>query len=188
MARQPAARPPRQRGRLLAVLTALPLVLGLLAATAPPARSATASGYDISWPQCPVSAGGFGLPMPPTTTPFVVVGLTKGLPFTQNPCLADQVGWGKTHGRPAQAYTMAAFPTAAQLSAYRSNGPVVGQHPGRAAVQRRLVRGGVRRGEPATDRFRATGRVDRRRATAGAALARRAPHGSSGRTATSSRA
>jgi hypothetical protein len=123
MARQPAARPPRQRGRLLAVLTALPLVLGLLSTTAPPARSATASGYDISWPQCPVSAGGFGLPMPPTTSPFLVVGLTKGLPFTQNPCLADQVGWGKTHARPAQAYTMAAFPTAAQLSAYRSKGP-----------------------------------------------------------------
>ena len=89
MERQPTARPPRQRGRLLAVLTALPLVLGLLTTTAPPARSAPTTGHDISWPQCPVSAGGYGLPMPPTTTAFVVVGLTKGLPFTRNPCLAD---------------------------------------------------------------------------------------------------
>jgi hypothetical protein len=123
MGRQRAARPPRQRGRLLAVLTALPLVLGLLSTTAPPAQSAPTTGHDISWPQCPVSAGGYGLPMPPTTTSFVVVGLTKGLPFTQNPCLADQVGWVKAHGRPGQAYTMAAFPTPAQLSAYRTKGP-----------------------------------------------------------------
>ncbi len=123
MERQPAARAPRQRGRLVALLTALPLVLGLLAGTAPPARSATTSGHDISWPQCPTSAGGYGLPMPPTTTSFVVVGLTKGLPFTENPCLADQVRWVRTHGRPAQAYTMAAFPTSAQLRAYRSKGP-----------------------------------------------------------------
>ena len=122
MARDPA-RFPRRRGRRLRLLAALPLLLGLLPVIAPAAPAATWSGHDISWPQCPTSKGGFGLPMPPTTTAFVVVGLTKGLPFTENPCLADQVTWVKAHRKPAQAYTMAAFPTSAQLSTYRSKGP-----------------------------------------------------------------
>ena len=187
MERQPAARPPRQRGRLLAVLTALPLVLGLLATTAPPARSATTSGYDISWPQCPVSAGGYGLPMPPTTTPFVVVGPDQGAALHQNPCLAEQVGGRETHGRPAQAYTMAAFPTAAQLSAYRSKGPWsartrAGQLSNvgwsEAAYAVASLRGPVLRrrwcGSTSSRGRRSPGRP--------------APRGSSGRTATSSRA
>jgi hypothetical protein len=123
MAMQPAASTPWMRARHVAVLAAIALVLGLLTATSTPARSATTSGYDVSWPQCPVSAGGYGLPMPPTSTPFVVVGLTRGLPFTENPCAADQVGWVKAHGRPAHAYTMAGFPTPSQLRTYRSKGP-----------------------------------------------------------------
>lgn len=81
------------------------------------------SGNDVSWPQCPTAVGGRGLPMPPTTAQFVVVGLTFGLPFTENPCLADQVAWAAAYGVPAQGYTMAAFPTAAQLTAHRSSGP-----------------------------------------------------------------
>src|SRR5690606_37062765 len=56
-------------------------------------------------------------------TQFVIVGLSHGLPFTENPCLASQVSWITSRGKPAHAYTMAAFPTAAQLSAYGSRGP-----------------------------------------------------------------
>ena len=118
-----SAGPPRQRAGLIRALVALALVLGLAPLTSPAAQAATLSGHDISWPQCPVSVGGYGLPMPPTSTRFVVVGLTKGLPFTRNPCLADQLAWVKAHGKPAQAYTMAAFPTAAQLATYRTKGP-----------------------------------------------------------------
>ena len=61
------AHPAHLRRRLLAVLAALPLVLALLAAHRP-RRPGHLKGHDISWPQCPVSAGGYGLPMPPTTT------------------------------------------------------------------------------------------------------------------------
>ncbi len=61
--------------------------------------------------------------MPPTSTQFVVVGLTKGLPFTENPCLGNQLTWVRTHAKPAHGYTMAAFPTTSQLAAYRSSGP-----------------------------------------------------------------
>ncbi|HET7399521.1 MAG TPA: VCBS repeat-containing protein [Intrasporangium sp.] len=115
------------RGRpgrpLLAALAALALALGLLPWSAAPSRAATLNGHDISWPQCPTSVGGFGLPMPPTSTQFVIVGLTRGLPFTENPCLASQLAWVRSNGKPAHAYTMAAFPTAAQLTTYGSRGP-----------------------------------------------------------------
>lgn len=104
------------------VLATLALVMGILVA-ATPAHAATLSGHDISWPQCPAAAGGFDLPLPPTSTQFVVVGLTKGLPFTENPCLGSQLTWVRTNSKPAHAYTMAAFPSASQLLSYRSSGP-----------------------------------------------------------------
>ena len=82
-----ALRPGRRSGastpRLLAVL--LVLALGVLFAA--PAR-AVDYGHDVSWPQCPG-----GLPMPPEDTEFVVVGLTRGLAFTENPCLDWQFQW-----------------------------------------------------------------------------------------------
>lgn len=103
-------------------LVVIALALLALFAGAPiaarPAAAAPLSGYDVSWPQCPG-----GLPLPPTTTQFVVIGLTRGLPFTENPCLASQVTWAAQNHVPAQAYTMAAFPTAAQLTQYGSQGP-----------------------------------------------------------------
>lgn len=111
--------------RLLAVAAAAAaLVLGLLPGAAPPrAHAATLFGHDISWPQCPASQGGFGLPLPPADGQFVIIGLTRGLPFTRNPCLADQVQWLRDNPRPAHAYTIPAFPTAAQLTTYGSQGP-----------------------------------------------------------------
>jgi len=61
--------------------------------------------------------------MPPATAGFVVIGLTRGLPFTENPCLASQAAWAHDHGVPAQAYTMAAYPTSSQLQSNGSAGP-----------------------------------------------------------------
>lgn len=104
------------------MVAVLGLIFGVLVA-ATPAQAATLAGHDISWPQCSTAAGGFGLPMPPTTTQFVVVGLTKGLPFTENPCLGSQLTWVRTNSKPAHGYTMAAFPTASQLVTYGSRGP-----------------------------------------------------------------
>lgn len=105
-------------------LTALAVALGTalggaLVVVAPPARAATGHGYDISWPQC----GPGGPPMPPVTADFVVIGLTNGLAFTQNPCVAAQRQWSVDHAVPAQAYTMATYPTDAQLTAYGAAGP-----------------------------------------------------------------
>ena len=109
--------------RLAVVLGLLALLLGGAPALAPPASAATMYGHDVSWPQCATSVGGKGLPLPPTTTQYVVLGLTKGLPFTENPCIASEVAWARTYGKPTQAYTIPAFPTAAQLATYATGGP-----------------------------------------------------------------
>ena len=113
---------PRRR-LLVAAVALVTALLGLRPAAVARANGGPLYGYDVSWPQCSVADGGYGLPMPPTTSQFVVIGLTKSLPFTTNPCLADQVTWATTNAVPAQAYTMAAYPTSAQLAAYGSSGP-----------------------------------------------------------------
>jgi hypothetical protein len=119
--------PPRSslRSRLrrlaLAPLAAIALALGLV--VAPSAQAAVMFGHDISWPQCSTAQGGFGLPMPPESTQFVVIGLTKGLAFTENPCVASQVQWAKSRSKPIHGYAMATFPTAAQLNTYKASGP-----------------------------------------------------------------
>lgn len=111
------------------VLSVVAVPRGAVASTPP------AYGHDISWPQCPAGTGhdvggGYGIgqgnPMPPTTTDFVVIGLTAGLPFTTNPCLQSQVRWALDHQVPRAAYTMTAYPTNAQLAAYGGAGPKPG--------------------------------------------------------------
>ncbi len=104
----------RLRRLALIPLAAVGLTIGV--AVTPSAQAAVQVGNDISWPQCPST-------FPPTSSQFLVVGLTNGLPFTQNPCVATQVGWAKARPVPTQAYTMAGFPTAAQLTTYGSKGP-----------------------------------------------------------------
>lgn len=95
----------------------------LLATTAPTASAAPLEGHDVSWPQCSEADGGYDLPMPPAGTDFVIIGLTKGLAFTENPCIDDQVDWVRDRGVPAHGYAMATFPTDAQLSTYGRSGP-----------------------------------------------------------------
>lgn len=88
----------------------------------PSAQAADLFGHDVSWPQCP-APDGYGLPMPPESTQFVIIGLTKGRAFTENPCLASQVQWVTSRSKPAHAYGMATYPTAAQLTQYGASGP-----------------------------------------------------------------
>lgn len=132
---------PNRAARALAQLLVVALVT--IAGSVLPAATAHAEteyGYDISWPQCPN-----GQPMPPTDTSFVIIGLTRGLAFTENPCLQQHVNWAHDNEIPAQAYTMATFPTTDQLDTYGGNGPWsgtnradklrnVGYAEGRAAV------------------------------------------------------
>ena len=119
----PSSRQGSLRTRAVVLLAALATAMATTVSAAPPASAAPMYGHDVSWPQCPSSQGGYGLPMPPADSQFVVIGLTHGLAYTENPCLASQVQWARTNRKPAQAYAMATFPTAAQLSAHRAGGP-----------------------------------------------------------------
>lgn len=124
---------------LFATGSAVALLGGL--AAAPPAQAADMFGHDISWPQCTAAEGGFGLPMPAENTQFVIIGLTNGLAYTENPCVARLYKWVKDRNKPAHAYGMATYPTAAQLNAYGGTGPWKG-----TALQARLANAGYQQG------------------------------------------
>jgi hypothetical protein len=66
-----------------------------------PARTAP-RGYDVSWPQC-----GSRLP---SGAIFAVVGVTYGLPYSANPCLASEYKWGRSTGRAPDLYMNLAEP------------------------------------------------------------------------------
>ena len=71
----------------------------------------------------------------------------------------------RDHAKPTHAYTMAGFPTSAQLTTYRAAGPWSSTDPRGPAVQRRLRRGEVcRRHRPQRRRLAAADDLDRRRA------------------------
>ena len=95
---------------------------------APEPRSGPVLGADISWPQCPRGMGiperpTLGMPMPVPEAEYVVLGLTNGPGFTDNPCLADQVAWVAERGLMASAYAVASLPSAAQVAEHRGGGP-----------------------------------------------------------------
>ena len=50
-------------------------------------------GNDVSYPQCGAAL--------PTGSDFGIVGVDGGKPFDPNPCLAEQIVWAGTVGRPA---------------------------------------------------------------------------------------
>lgn len=104
-------------------LVVLAMAISLGGGESQRAHADTLFGYDVSWPQCPQAQGGYDLPMPPTDAAFMIIGLTDGLAFTENPCLTDQVDFATDHGIPAHGYAMATFPTATQLTAHGASGP-----------------------------------------------------------------
>src|SRR3954469_20723770 len=74
LCRRWAVAPSSNRRRLLALVTATLAVAGLVVSAPWRAGAATTYGNDVSWPQCSVAEGGGGLPMPPATAGFVVIG------------------------------------------------------------------------------------------------------------------
>lgn len=85
-------------------------------------------GADASWPQCPTGMGiperpTQGSPMPLPEAEYVVLGLTNGPGFTENPCLADQVAWVRERGLMAAAYAVASLPDADQVAEHGADGP-----------------------------------------------------------------
>src|SRR4051812_18804502 len=89
------------------------------AATSP----ATLAGNDVSWPQCSKREGGYDLPLPGLGTGFVVVGLTRGLPFQENPCLDRQLAHARALSAKLAVYSFAAYPTQIELDTAGMTGP-----------------------------------------------------------------
>ncbi len=101
------------------------------------ARSGPVLGADVSWPQCPVGMGiperrTLGLPPPLPSARYVVIGLTNGPAFTDNPCLADQVASARGTGRATAAYAVTSYPDSATLAATGDEGPYDGDTTGGA--------------------------------------------------------
>ncbi len=61
---------------------------------------AKARGYDISWPQC---GGAY-----PTNPAFGIVGVNRGIVFSENPCLGSQILWAD--GAAGELYVNTANP------------------------------------------------------------------------------
>jgi hypothetical protein len=85
-------------------------------------------GHDISWPNCPVGMGipdrrTLGLPLPPASSRFVLIGLTNGPAFYANPCLREQVADARRRHLWTSAYAVVTYPTSDQLRAYGATGP-----------------------------------------------------------------
>ena len=124
------------------VLALLVLLLtGVLAPAAHasplPPPGAVVIGADASWPNCPVGLGvperrtlGLSLPLPEAR--FVLLGLTNGYGFTDNPCLASQVAWAKARHLWLGAYANTGYPSAVELQI----------HGGTGTLAERLVRTG----------------------------------------------
>lgn len=115
--------PAARTTRAAILVVALACLLAVIPGVQTRATAADLIGHDISWANCPIDEGGYGLPTPPSSSKFVIIGLTKGLAFGENPCLGSQVTWATDNSKPAQAYTVATYPTASQLSTYGASGP-----------------------------------------------------------------
>ena len=106
------------------LLSLLALALATIGAFfVPVSAGTTVPGNDYSWPQCPRGVGnGQGHPLPPGSHAFAVVGLTNGTGLHENPCLASQWGYARSHANFVTGYAIVTYPTRTQLSAARAGG------------------------------------------------------------------
>jgi len=91
-------RPVRRAGTVVALVA-------VLFATSQPADAAVGDlGHDLSWPQCAAWNTS-----QPTVRAFAIVGVNRGLPFSENECLAVQADWAVGTGQ-AMLYANTANP------------------------------------------------------------------------------
>ena len=91
--------------RLVVALT--PVLIGGVVLVSPiTAAAAVTHGYDISWPQCRTGAE----PRHPSGGAFGIVGVSDGLPWSQNPCLSGEFSWAKTLAGAPSLYMNTADP------------------------------------------------------------------------------
>ncbi|HYM84153.1 MAG TPA: hypothetical protein VEY67_08385 [Candidatus Dormibacteraeota bacterium] len=78
-------RPPIASAAIVAAAALLAATALLAVALVPVASAAPVVGSDVSWPQCNDAQ--------PARRPFGIVGVTGGVVFMPNPCLAEEIGW-----------------------------------------------------------------------------------------------
>lgn len=108
---------------LLITLAVVGVAVGALGATgvlegaAGATGTTKATGYDVSYPQCGAKL--------PTGGATAIVGVTNGLPWSSNPCLASEYAWATGKPQPAQFYMNTANPETASThwSARAGTGP-----------------------------------------------------------------
>lgn len=92
--------------RLIALGFIAALVIGALGAPAVGESASVypsgATGHDVSFPQCGATL--------PKTSAFGIVGVTNGLPWSANPCLASQYAWAGARPNPPSFYMNTANP------------------------------------------------------------------------------
>jgi hypothetical protein len=88
-----------------------------VARSTPAAKSAGAPAYDVSYPQC-------GAPLPPGGN-LGIVGVTAGVPWSTNSCMASEYAWAASKAQPAHLYMNTANPETASgsWSARAGSGP-----------------------------------------------------------------
>jgi hypothetical protein len=103
----------------LATFTALAtaLVVGPVTAAVAAPRPPEAIGYDVSYPQC-------GGPLPANPA-FGILGVSDGLPLTDNACLAAEFAWAKGAAKAPAFYMNTANPGTAstRVDWYNQAGP-----------------------------------------------------------------
>jgi peptidoglycan hydrolase-like protein with peptidoglycan-binding domain len=102
---------------LAGALTVVPTVGGASASSAPTWHTPTYSGQDLGWPDCPKNVGGLGMPLPPAAWyRLMVVEVNDRFLMDENPCLAGELAFAKTHANVIGAYHLPVYPTAAELA------------------------------------------------------------------------
>lgn len=89
-------------------VTATALVIAALTLQLVTAAAASASGYDVSWPNC-----GRALPF---DGDVAIVGVNGGKPYTANPCLVEQFRWASAAPHQPAFYVNTANPGTAATS------------------------------------------------------------------------
>jgi peptidoglycan hydrolase-like protein with peptidoglycan-binding domain len=111
------------------VRTAAALLVCALVVAAPRASGANAaphvptwhtpaySGQDFGWPDCAKKVGGQGMPLPPAAWyRLMVVEVNSHFLMDENPCLAQELAFAKSHSNVIGNYHLPVYPTTAELA------------------------------------------------------------------------
>ncbi|BEP14294.1 hypothetical protein acdb102_26050 [Acidothermaceae bacterium B102] len=100
-----------------ALVVASPVSHAAVASSAPQWHTPAYSGQDLGWPDCPKNVGGLGMPLPPAAWyRLMIVEVNAKFLMDENPCLAGELAFAKTHANVIGNYHLPVYPTVAELA------------------------------------------------------------------------